>query len=430
MSAYRANRVDMLTFFGSKDEYRTLKSMPDLMKDLQSYPGTCSYFLGYRAMQKPFDDIKVRQAFSYGLDRARLVNDGFGDFSKVYTGWIPPSLPGGNPNETRFAYDAEKARALIAESSYKNVAGLPAIQIMHSDYGDNNALFDVIVALYKETFPGLKITHKGLPFDDVVAKVADPRSGVGMFQTNNCSDVGDISEWMAYWGANSTARARTGFASPKFDELVAQAEKETDAAKRVDLYKQANDELIAQQPAAFTAVFATDALVKPWVKGIKSNARDVWPGEIDKANLDIDTAAVEPLKAAVPIIAPIGNFAATSVFTPNLSFIGKTIDEPKIDVVNLTVERVELNATQMRVVMKARFLHDATMIKKSVETPNIFIVDGATQLKPVSFDGLFMDDYLANMGDEQEGAIIFPRPKNTNVHLIYPNSSGADLTLK
>lgn len=430
MSAYRANRVDMLSFFGSKDEYHTLKNMPDLMKELQSYPGTCSYMLGYRQVQKPFDDPKVRQAFSYGLDRTRLVNQGFGDFSKAYSGWIPPALPGGNPNEKRFAYDVEKARALIAESSYKSVAGLPAIQMLHSDYGDNNALFDVIVGLYKETFPGLKISHKGLPFEQVGAKLSDPKSGVGMYQTNNCSDVGDISEWAAYWSKGSAASQRTGFASAKFDELVAQAEKETDAAKRVDLFTQANDELIAQQPAAFTAVFATDALVKPWVKGIKTNARDVWPGEIDKVSTDIDMAAVEPLKAAIPIIAPISDFAATNVYTLNTTFIGKTIDEPKIDVVQLTVERVELSATQMRVVMKARFLRDANMIKKTVETPNVFVMDGATKLAPVKFEGLFADDYLAHMGDEQEGAVIFPRPKGTSLSLIYPNSSGANIVLK
>lgn len=62
--------------------------------------------------------------------------------------------------------------------------------------------------------------------------------------------------------------------------------------------------------------------------------------------------------------------------------------------------------------------------------PNVFVMDGATKLAPVKFEGLFADDYLANTGDEQEGAVIFPRPKGTSLSLIYPNSSGANIVLK
>lgn len=66
----------------------------------------------------PFQDIKVRQAVNYAIDRESLVDNLLKGKSKVV--WTPcfPSQFGCEQDVTEYAYDPEKAKALLAEAGY------------------------------------------------------------------------------------------------------------------------------------------------------------------------------------------------------------------------------------------------------------------------------------------------------------------------
>jgi peptide/nickel transport system substrate-binding protein len=79
---------------------------------------------GILAMQNataPFDNLKIRQAVGYAIDRQALVDAFFGETGVTLENWVPPG--------TQFAvdqdvpdYDPEKAKALIAESGVTDLA--------------------------------------------------------------------------------------------------------------------------------------------------------------------------------------------------------------------------------------------------------------------------------------------------------------------
>jgi len=74
-------------------------------------------YLFMNTEMKPFDDVRVRRAVNYAINRERLLrlNGGFGT---VAHGVVPPSMPWSNPSLPRYDFDPEKARALLREAGY------------------------------------------------------------------------------------------------------------------------------------------------------------------------------------------------------------------------------------------------------------------------------------------------------------------------
>jgi len=76
--------------------------------------------------RKPFDDVRVRQAFACAIDQGALVRSPTGG-RILPNGVLPPGMPGYTPEIKRLAHDPERARRLLAEAGYPNGAGLPPI---------------------------------------------------------------------------------------------------------------------------------------------------------------------------------------------------------------------------------------------------------------------------------------------------------------
>jgi len=84
-------------------------------------------YFGLNTTEPPFDDIKVRQAFNYAIDRQTLASTLLEDLVVPAAGILPPGFPGYNPDLQGYEYDPEKALRLIQESKYGALDELPRI---------------------------------------------------------------------------------------------------------------------------------------------------------------------------------------------------------------------------------------------------------------------------------------------------------------
>ena len=82
-----------------------------------SQPLIATTYLFMNMTAKPFDDIKVRQALSWAVDRDRLVKLQSGQAVSLYQIY-PQNLPGSEPDKVYYGYDPAKAKALLAEAGY------------------------------------------------------------------------------------------------------------------------------------------------------------------------------------------------------------------------------------------------------------------------------------------------------------------------
>lgn len=102
----------------SGESYRTLFGLPTV--NLVSTPCFGWHCLYLNCSRPPLDDVKVRQAIQYAIDQKAIAE-------RVYSGlaaapvWtvLPAGLFGSSDDVAQYPYNPDKARQLLAQSSYK-----------------------------------------------------------------------------------------------------------------------------------------------------------------------------------------------------------------------------------------------------------------------------------------------------------------------
>jgi peptide/nickel transport system substrate-binding protein len=64
----------------------------------------------------PMDNVLVRRAVAHGLDRQGVVNSFYANRAVVAHGFLPPSIPGYNPNVTKYPFNPERSKQLLRQA--------------------------------------------------------------------------------------------------------------------------------------------------------------------------------------------------------------------------------------------------------------------------------------------------------------------------
>ena len=258
-----------------------------------SYPGSCTYAVMFHQLKEPFTDQKVREAFAMALDREGWVNDVLMGLGSPTLTWIPSGFPGYDANENRWGFNADAARQALAESSYGSVDKLPPIKLTFSDTPRNRTRYEWLAAKWKDVL-NVDVTLDPVEPTTYTALTKDVNTAPQVFILGWCADYPDPQNWLSVYWKTGAFGDRIGYTNKDFDALVDQADVELDAAKRMDLYAQAQTLLTDGAPVAFMWNNLNTYLVKPWVKGIVTTPQDSdFPGSTgDVIGIDIDTAAL------------------------------------------------------------------------------------------------------------------------------------------
>ncbi len=85
-------------------------------------------YVGINQAKKPMDNLKVRQAIAYGLDRQAVVDNFYGGRGVVAKQMMPPEVEGYADSVTEYPYDPAKAKALLQEAGL-DVAGADRVLV-------------------------------------------------------------------------------------------------------------------------------------------------------------------------------------------------------------------------------------------------------------------------------------------------------------
>ncbi len=111
--AYLAGNVD--GFEGVNPfELEKIKAAPKTQ--ILTQAGMNVFYLAMNMDKKPFDNLKVRQAFAYAINRERIVKNFYGGMATPAATMLPPSLWGHDSSLQPYPYDPEKAKALLKEA--------------------------------------------------------------------------------------------------------------------------------------------------------------------------------------------------------------------------------------------------------------------------------------------------------------------------
>ncbi len=99
------------------EQAEILKARPEL--EVVSGPGIFARYLALNTLKKPLDNLKVRQAINYAIDKNALVKVAFAGYAAPAEGVIPPGVDY-HYKTGPWPYDLAKAKALLAEAGYPN----------------------------------------------------------------------------------------------------------------------------------------------------------------------------------------------------------------------------------------------------------------------------------------------------------------------
>ena len=228
-----------------------------------------SYF-GMNAEEPPFDDVKVRQALNYAIDRETLASVLLNDIVTPAKGILPPGFPAYNPSLEGYAFDPEKARNLLAESKYgSDTSSYPPITLtIPGSFGAPvSPLLEAILLTWEEEL-GITMDIQQTEWATYLEDLRDRRFQIfgGLGWVADYLDPENFLDGLFHSGSDNN---HTSYNNSELDAVLEKARVEQDQQARFALYNEAEEMIVEEAPWAPLWHSNGDSyLIKPYVKGL------------------------------------------------------------------------------------------------------------------------------------------------------------------
>ncbi|MCS5655134.1 MAG: peptide ABC transporter substrate-binding protein [Dehalococcoidia bacterium] len=205
-------------------------------------------YFGLNTTEPPFDDIKVRQAFNYAIDRQTLASTLLEDLVVPAAGILPPGFPGYNPDLQGYEYDPEKALRLIQESKYGALDELPRIILtLPGNFGAGvSPSIEAMLAMWGENLNvdiQLQQTEWATFLQDLHQNRFQMFGGLGWIDNN--PDPENFLDVLFHSKSNNN---QSEYSNGQLDVLLERARVELDESARFELYHQAEEIIVYDAP--------------------------------------------------------------------------------------------------------------------------------------------------------------------------------------
>ncbi len=237
--AFQSGELDMI--YGKQDQsWIDRISKVEGVKVVAMEPGELST-LFLNTTIKPFDDLRVRQAIAYSINRKQIVALKGAGSSREAVSVVPSGYLGTDQQAQLYPYDPEKAKALLKEAGFPS--GL-TVQTIHTTFGGMLSVIQAIQAQLKKT--GINLDIQLVDHATYHAQIRKDLSQLVHYQAARFP-VADVYLTQFYDSASivGTPTAITNFSHCNVaDAEIRAARIEPDGAKQKELWKEAQDKLI------------------------------------------------------------------------------------------------------------------------------------------------------------------------------------------
>jgi oligopeptide transport system substrate-binding protein len=275
LAAFKSGELDMI-------ENVPADETPSLLADktLHVAPYLGTYYISFNNKVKPFDDPKVREAFTLAVDRNYLVQQVTRTGEKPASGFVPSGEPDAAPGSDfrqvggdyfsikpeDYAANCKKAQQLLADAGYPGGKGFPVVEYLYNTNDKHRAIAEALQNMWKNVL-GINVnitnqdwavflatrkaqTYSGMARDGWIADYNDPINFLDMFTTGN--------------GNNDT-----GYANPYYDKIINEVGQTADEAQRMKLMHQAEDMILGKDWSMGPLYFYTQPyMINPKLQGV------------------------------------------------------------------------------------------------------------------------------------------------------------------
>jgi peptide/nickel transport system substrate-binding protein len=264
----------------------TLKKVPGIQ--VKSVAGTRPLWMEMNVKQAPFNDAKVRQALNYAVDKDLIIKKVYNGLAKPLAGPLMPTNNFADPSLKPYAYDKNKALALLKEAGWvpgadKMLAkdGKPFSFVIDTQ-DVTRSLAEAIASMFRDI--GIDASVRVWEYNVVRPKLlaGERQAYVGDWGDSAFDPVGHMeAKWHSFKDATYGRANFSGYANARVDKLIVDGETENDVAKRKTLYFEAQKLIYDEAPAVFLvlpeAIEAASARVQNWepASDSRENLHDV-----------------------------------------------------------------------------------------------------------------------------------------------------------
>lgn len=224
--------IDIATPISSVDE-ENIKNNPKLQ--LLTKPSISYSYIGMNMTKAPLNDIRVRKAINYAIDKQAIIDVILNGNGKIATSPIAPGVFGFTDKTKNYEYNVEKAKELMKEAGYEN--GFTTSILVFSGEA-NTQTAEIVQAYLKEIGIDLKIE-----IVEVSAYWDMTERGVHNLFLGSWGVVTGDADYGLYAMYHSSAKGGAGnrdfYENEKVDELLDKAKTEIDPETRKKLYEEA-----------------------------------------------------------------------------------------------------------------------------------------------------------------------------------------------
>lgn len=271
LSRYQAGELDWTATVPIARLETIRAHVPD---QLRTVPSLGVYYYGYNIRRAPFKDSpELRQALSMAIDRQVIVNKiTRGDEVPAY-GWIPTVVR--DYEGVRFDWSTlvdedrkARARELYHEAGYSEENPLE-VGFRYNTNDGHRKIASVVAAMWRDVL-GAEVTLRNEEWKVFLQNVREGHD-TEIYRAGWIGDYNDPNTFLEVMNSGFGING-TGYASDRFDTLQTQAAHMPDGEARTAVIRDAEAQLLADNPVIPIYFYTSKSLLKPYVTGFEGNA--------------------------------------------------------------------------------------------------------------------------------------------------------------
>lgn len=246
---------------------------------LRISPYLGSFWLGFNLEQPPFkDNPALREALSLAIDRGILTKHVTALGEQPAFGLVPPGVSDYVPAALGWSRVQQFQREALAKRRYAeagySTANPVEVELRYNTSTPHRRLALAVAAMWREVL-GAKVRLRN---EEWKVFVGNRRQRVitRVFRGGWIADIDDARNFLDNFRADSAANW-TGYADPRFEALLDDADHATDLAQRAAKLREAEARLLSAHTILPIYFYTSKHLVRPEVQGFEANPLDRHP---------------------------------------------------------------------------------------------------------------------------------------------------------
>ncbi|XAW88769.1 ABC transporter substrate-binding protein [Vibrio sp. CDRSL-10 TSBA] len=235
----------------------------------------CTYYYGFNNQKAPFDDVRVRKALSYAIDRDIIANAILGQGQKPAYFMTPEITADFNPEMPAYGKLTQKeriaeAKKLLAEAGFDKSHPLE-FTLLYNTSENHKKIATAIQSMWKQAL-GVNITLENQEWKTFLDTRREGNYDVT--RAGWCGDYNEASSFLSLMQSNNSSNDQK-YHSAEYDAVMDKALNAKTDEEREALYVEAEKLLARDMPIAPIYQYVTSRLVSPQLGGYPvNNAED------------------------------------------------------------------------------------------------------------------------------------------------------------